>query len=156
MATTYRPFRNTALDRTNKSRARPNINLATPADLSAQLLARFQFTQKKTLLGERHQSGYCEKPRVQKVWKKASRKGAKSMNLQSLRLRACAREIPHCDFLVGFIKSSCGGVRQKSPPPQKKKRQLAQNQLANIESIFFFRLNRDLDFENPNRRPKQV
>ena len=34
----------------------------------------------ETLLGERHQSGYCEKPRVQKVWEKASRKGAKAQS----------------------------------------------------------------------------
>ena len=33
-----------------------------------------------TLLGERHQSGYCEKPHEQKVWKKASRKGAKAQS----------------------------------------------------------------------------
>ena len=72
VATTYRPFRTIALNRTNKSQARPNINLATPANLSAQLPARFQF---------------------------------------------------------------------------KKKRQLAQNQLANIESIFLFRQNHDSDFE---------
>ena len=49
----------------------------------ARVTAQFEtgLVKIRTLLGERHQSGYFEKPRVQKVREKASRKGAKAQSL---------------------------------------------------------------------------